>query len=63
MSKTPAIIAAAIARRTAAGLKLTFIIPADDIGPEREWSCFPSTHEQRAKWIAEKAKHGWRVSE
>ena len=61
MSNTPAIVAAAIAKRTAAGLKLTFLIPADDIGGERPWSCFPSSEKVKAKWIADAEKRGWKL--
>lgn len=61
MSNTPAIVALAIAKREAAGLKLTFLIPADEIGPAREWSCYPSTEAVKAKWIADGVRKGWKV--
>lgn len=61
MTNTPAIVAAAIAKRTANGLKLTFLIPADDIGPAREWTCYPSTETVKAKWIVDGERKGWKV--
>lgn len=60
-SNTPPIIAAAIARRTAAGLKITFLIPADCYGPEREFACYPHDEATKQRWIATKAKKGWTV--
>ncbi|MGO8269255.1 hypothetical protein ACC862_24135 [Rhizobium ruizarguesonis] len=57
------LIARAMTKRTEAGLKVTFLIPADAIGPAREWACFPKDMETRARWIEDKAKLGWTVVE
>jgi hypothetical protein len=61
MTNTPAIVAAAIARRTVVGLKLTFLIPADEISGAREWSCYPSSEAAKAKWIVDGEKRGWKL--
>ena len=53
--RTPEIIKRAIAARTAAGLKLTFIIP-DRAEP---FTCFPSSEAIKATWIANAARKGW----
>lgn len=58
---TPEIIKRAIAMRTAQGLKLTFLIPADEVAPSREWTCYPHDFATRNKWIANGAAKGWTV--
>lgn len=44
-----------IARRTEAGLKLTFLVPDR---PE-PYTCFPSNETMKAKWIASAERKGW----
>ena len=55
------LIEATKAKREAAGLHVRWLLPADAIGPEREWSAYASSPEQRDRWMREKARLGWRL--
>lgn len=60
-AEAESLIERAIAARTARGLKLTFLIPADHIGPEREFSCYPKDEATKLRWIASKTAAGWKL--
>ena len=55
-----ATVAAAIARRTAQGFKLTFDIPASpSTGPRRDFTCYAKNEEQKAIWMTKAEANGW----
>jgi hypothetical protein len=58
---TAAMMKAVMAARENAGLHVRWIVPADHISPEREWSAYAKDEAQKAAWIASKAKLGWKL--
>jgi hypothetical protein len=55
-----ATVTAAIARRTAQGLKLTFDIPASPSnGPRRGFTCYAKNDSQKAMWMERAKANGW----
>lgn len=52
------IIARAKARREQAGLKMVFFIAGSPAG-HQEFTCYASTPETKAKWLAQAAAKGW----
>lgn len=58
---TASLIERAMAKREAEGLHVRWVVPADAIQPEHEWSAYASSPEVRRAWIREKAALGWRL--
>lgn len=54
-----ALIAAVSAKREAAGLKLTWFIPAEN----RTFTVFASTESVKARWLAQAAERGWQLQQ
>jgi hypothetical protein len=52
------ILARAKARREQVGLKLVFFI-ADRPAGHQEFTCYASTPEAKANWLAQAAANGW----
>jgi hypothetical protein len=52
-------LAAAITRRTAAGLKLTFMVPVPNSTARREFVCFAKDETEKALWLASADRDGW----
>lgn len=48
-------LAAAIARRTEAGLRLEFVVP----GQADTFTCYAKDEDQKAAWLSKYAAKGW----